>query len=240
MSQSQLEQLLKPLIKPAVLLTLSPSDSAVSANCESKFGGFPYAEKDDSWAICSGCNNELMFVAQIKHPQEQSLHTFFYCFECFPWGLGDEEAGQWMIRSYPRPDMANYVELKSVYINEYEITPCHCSETTVQTLPDFQVLESLSPQAHTLCGTEDPDEIYDNAVNGCDCVADYATLIGGYPKWIQNQVGKSCKLCDAEMEFVAQLDSEDEADLMWGDCGMVYLFRCPEHKNEFALELQCY
>ena len=241
MSQAQLEQLLKPLIKPATLL--SPSKSAqktLPASCESKFGGLPYAEQNDIWPTCSGCNNELMFVAQLKHPQEKSLHTFFYCFECFPWGLENQEIGQWLIRSYQNPDMKNYAEIKPAHPDEHSITSCSCAENSVQTLPDWEVLPSEASEICCAMNEDEPWEIYEQAASRCDCITDYATLIGGYPKWIQGETTKSCKLCHSEMEFFAQIDSEEEADLMWGDCGVVYLFRCSEHKSEFALELQCY
>jgi uncharacterized protein YwqG len=241
MSEAQLDQLLKPLIKPAVLLSLSQSDEAEAASCVSKFGGLPYAEKNEVWPSCPTCKNDLNFVAQIKHPLENSLYAFFYCFECFPWGMGDEEKGQWLIRSYFHPEMKNYTEIKQGDTQlEYAVAACQCTEQVVQTLPDFETLESLSAQAAALCDADDPYEDYDKAIERCGCLVDYASLIGGYPKWIQGETLKTCPLCHAEMEFFAQLDSENEADIMWGDSGLVYLFRCPEHKNEFALELQCY
>jgi uncharacterized protein YwqG len=240
MSDAQLQQLLKPLIKTAWMLKLSKSKEAKLASCDSKFGGLPYSEKNDVWPTCPTCKNDLNFVAQLKHPTENSLQTFFYCFDCFPWGMGDEEKGQWLVRSYQNPSMENYAEIQPAYQAEYEMTPCSCTEQTVDVLPDWNDLESFSPQAYALCGADDPYEVYDEAAQQCGCLVDYATLIGGYPRWVQSETSKSCKVCGNPMEFLAQIDSEDEADLMWGDCGLVYLFRCPEHKNEFALELQCY
>lgn len=240
MSEAHLDEILKPLIKTAWQLKLSKSKSAVAASDTSKFGGLPYSEKNEVWPCCPTCKNELVFIAQIKHPSENSLHTFFYCFECFPWGFGDEEQGQWLVRSYQNVSMENYVEIKPVNVPDYEILACRCSEQPVNVLPDWNDLELLLPQAQILCGEDDPYEIYDAAVSRCGCITDFATLIGGYPKWIQGETTKSCKVCGSEMEFFAQIDSEENSYLMWGDCGMVYLFRCPNHKNEFALELQCY
>jgi uncharacterized protein YwqG len=243
MSETQLDQLLKPLIKPAVLLSLSKSETAQAASCESKFAGLPYAEKNEVWPHCPTCQNELDFVAQIKSPAENSLQTFFYCFECFPWGSSEEEVGQWLVRSYQNPVMANYSPITSTHPPEYEIEPCTCTAKNVQTLPNWSDLESLSPEASALCreiDADEPWEAYDLAVIRNNALADYATFIGGYPKWIQSETTTYCKVCGNEMEFFAQIDSEDEADLMWGDCGAVYLFRCAEHKNEFGFELQCY
>ena len=241
MSEAHLDEILKPLIKTAWHLKLSKSKSAQAASCVSKFGGLPYAEKNEIWPCCPSCQNELVFIAQIKHPGENSLHTFFYCFECFPWGsTEDEETGQWLVRSYQNVSMANYVEIKPVNPPDYEIQPCRCSEQRVKVLPDRDDLEFLSPQAQALFGKDNPYEIYEAAASRSGCLTDFATLIGGYPKWIQGETTKSCEICGSKMEFFAQVDSEENSYLMWGDCGMVYLFRCPEHKTEFKLELQCY
>lgn len=244
MSEAYLDEILKPLIKTAWLLKLSKSKSAHTATDNSKFGGLPYAEKNESWPCCPTCKNALNFVAQLKHPTENSLHTFFYCFDCFPWGSTKDESGQWLVRSYLAPNMANYAPITPPALpNEYQMAACSCTEHPVQVLPDYYDLRKVSPLADALCEKIDDEnsyDIYEAAIIRSGCLDDYATLIGGYPKWIQGETTQSCKICDAEMEFFAQLDSEDEADLMWGDCGVVYLFRCAEHKNEFALELQCY
>lgn len=241
MSQTQLlDDLLNPLIKPALLLKLSNSEQAEHASCASKFGGLPYAEANETWASCPTCKNELTFVAQIKLPAENSLHTFFYCFDCFPWGFGNEEKGQWLIRSYQNPNMANYVAIAPSHVSEYEIPACTCTEQSVKTLPDFNDLEVLSPEAAQIFSENDRYEDYEVAAAERGCLTDYATFIGGYPKWIQSETTKVCAICGDEMAFFAQIDSEDNADVMWGDSGAVYLFRCAAHKNEFALELQCY
>jgi uncharacterized protein YwqG len=139
--------------------------------------------------------------------------------------------------------MANYAAITPQTEAEYALTPCCCTEKTVQVLPDWVDLEILSPPARTLCSKMDKEayyEVYDEAVSRNQCLTDYATLIGGYPRWIQNDSVQTCNICHAEMEFFAQIDSEEAANLMWGDTGSVYLFRCPEHKTEFKLELQCY
>jgi uncharacterized protein YwqG len=185
----------------------------------------------------------LDFIAQIKSSDQNSLQTFFYCFECSPWGLGDEEAGQWLIRNYHQPSMESYSAIKPATVSDYETAACSCKEKPVSSLPDWDSLESLSPEACDICqqiNADEPWEAYDAAVSRLGCVEDYPTLMGGYPKWIQGETSKSCRVCGSEMECFVQLDSEDEADLMWGDCGAVYLFRCCEHKNEFAFELQCF
>jgi uncharacterized protein YwqG len=242
MSEIQLlDEVLKPLIKSAILLKLSTSDTAQAAGCASKFGGLPYFEKNDEWQNCSFCKNELTFVAQLRQSDENSLQTFFYCFECFPWGGSDEETGQWQVYHYQNPSMDNYVAIQPTSAVNYGITPCSCTEQLVNMLPNLDDFGIVPVELENLCGeNDDLYEIYDAAVSRCGCFTDYGTLLGGYPKWIQNKTTKFCKICAEEMMFFAQIDSEDQADLMWGDSGAVYLFRCHQHKNQIVLELQCY
>ena len=43
------------------------------------------------------------------------------------------------------------------------------------------------------------------------------------------------------MSLLWQLDSEDQAGLMWGDTGRVYIFACPAmcHDQALSLVMQC-
>ncbi len=243
MSETHLDEILKLFIKPAWQLQLSKSSSATAATDVSKFGGLPYAQKHEVWPRCPTCLNELNFVAQLKYPGETALQTFFYCFECFPWESTDETRGQWLVRSYPVATMADYVAIHPAESGEYQMAACSCTAHPVHVLPDYQDLEALSPLAYALCEKIDAEaayEVYEAAIARLACLEDFATLLGGYPKWVQNESVQTCNICQRKMEFFAQIDSESAADLMWGDCGLVYLFRCPEHKSEFKLELQCY
>ncbi len=269
MSQKVPDELLHPLLKEAECLILSESEQAMDSSIKSKFGGLPYAEKNEAWACCPSCNEELTFIAQIYHSEQQALGCFFYCFHCFPWGLGDEEAGQWLVRYYPEPKMANYVapkrnqppsssnekiskipaalktlleQLPTLTDKIPPVTPCLCENKKVKSLPDWDDLEYLSPKLTHLCeelDADDPWEVYSEIETKHGCLDDYATLIGGYPRWVQGAVSPKCKHCKQEMDFFAQIDSENEAGLMWGDAGLVYLFQCPQHRTEFTLELQC-
>jgi hypothetical protein len=57
---------------------------------------------------------------------------------------------------------------------------------------------------------------------------------------IQGEAGGKCRKLSKEMEFFAQIDSEDEANLMWEDFGLVYLFRCSDHTSEFHFGIACH
>jgi uncharacterized protein YwqG len=77
----------------------------------SHFGGIPYAEAGEEWPVCPTCKTSLTFIGQIdtksgfnQPPEGVALFTFFYCWECFPWGLKDEVKGTWVVRTYAEPD----------------------------------------------------------------------------------------------------------------------------------------
>lgn len=240
--KQKLMKMLQPHIKPAVVLEVVSDESAIGASVKSKFGGLPYSEANEKWPVCPVCKNELTFIAQLENGRGGELHVFYYCLECSPWGLDDEEEGQWAVRSYINPSMQKYVAVPAPEKNS-EIVPCSVIEHDVRVLPDWESLDSVVPGADDLCdkiNSDDPWDAHSKAVEELGCTTDIFTIIGGYPRFVQGQVQAKCGICNNEMEFFAQIDSEDQANIMWGDVGSVYLFRCKEHKDQFHLELQCY
>jgi len=243
MSKEELAIILKPLIKKAKLFKPKADSGASLASIESKFGGAPYAELNDFWPSCSSCNKELTFINQIHNKDDRQLLVFYYCNECFPWGLGDEERGQWLIKLYKEPSPEKITSISRSSDDEFAPIPCKVIASSVEVLPDWEGLDSVSEIAGNLCckiNDDSPWEEYDEAVARSGCLNEYATLIGGYPRFVQGEASPTCPKCDTDMIFYAQIDSEDEPSIMWGDIGLVYLFHCPEHKNEFQIELQCH
>ena len=243
MSQDKLDALLAPLVKEATVLDPIRSSDAEDASVDSKFGGEPYAQVDDAWPNCPTCKNELVFVAQFREEDRDELFAFFYCFECFPWGLADEAKGQWIIRRYKNPSMTQYKRIAPSKTNECSPIPCMTRSRIVRVLPDWEGLESSSVEAENLCCEIDEDspwEEYSSTLLRNRCLDEYATLVGGYPRWVQGETVNHCSICGGKLQFLAQIDSEDTAGLMWGDVGLIYLFQCKNHPDEFHLELQCH
>jgi uncharacterized protein YwqG len=243
MNQPSLDQRIAPLIKPAIKLEVIDNEQAEAASCESKIGGQPYAEQGDCWPVCPDCNNELSFVCQLKHPQQQELVVFYYCNECGPWGLADESEGQWVSKLYPSPSMEKLSLIQRQSEDEQGFIPCLVNASTVNTLPDWEGLDLVDEAMTKHCCELDDDapwEAYDAAVERSGALNDYATLIGGYPRFVQGAVLPHCPQCQQDMEFFAQIDSEEQADMMWGDLGVIYLFRCAVHRGVFKMRLQCH
>ncbi|WP_020411225.1 hypothetical protein ACJJIP_07930 [Microbulbifer sp. VTAC004] len=122
--------------------------------------------------------------------------------------------------------------------DEFAPTPCKVKYSSVEVLPDREGLDSASEEVSDLyCKINDDSSWgeYEEAVERAGCLNDYATLLGGYPRFVQG----FCTECNSEMIFYAQVDAEDEASIRWKYVRLVYFFRCPEHKNQFQLELRC-
>lgn len=50
--------------------------------------------------------------------------------------------------------------------------------------------------------------------------------LGGSPVWVQSEQRVHCRACGTEMAFVAQLDSDPQANLQFEDDGSLYVFIC--------------
>jgi uncharacterized protein YwqG len=245
MEQERLITVLKPLIRQCTELKLSATSSAVKQSLHTKFGGLPYSEKGEEWPICAKCRKELTFICQIntaecKHQTDTpALYTFFYCWECFPWGLTDETPSQWAVRTYTEPTLEKLAQIECKSDPQYETTPCQVECVLQQMLPDW---DGLAWEAVNLCSeinAQQPWQAYESAITSLACLNEYTSHAGGYPKWIQGEEIPECRRCSSRMQLLAQIDSEDEASIMWGDAGSVYLFQCADHLGEFHLELQC-
>lgn len=61
----------------------------------------------------------------------------------------------------------------------------------------------------------------------------------GWPMWIQGVEYPSCPRCEREMEYLFQIDSEDNVPHMFGDVGCGHVSYCPEHPDVLAFTWAC-
>jgi uncharacterized protein YwqG len=247
----EIASLLKPLAKVATKLEPTKvRDKASLLLTGSHFGGNPYAETGEDWPVCPTCKTSLTFICQIDnlsgfHPRPEgvALFTFFYCWECFPWGLTDEVEGTWAVKTYPEP----YEKKASSIIPPSEqpepAEACEVQAERILSFPDWDGIDywsSAVAEAAVKANPDEPWEAYNSTVEALGGFTDYATVVGGYPRWVQCEATPVCDVCERGMRFLAQIDTEDEASIMWGDVGCVYIFYCPEHPKETKMELQCF
>lgn len=215
--------------------------------CQTRFGGEPYAQEGSKKHICAGCDQPLEFVFQFRPGFNEELigmgplYTVYYCFNCLPFG-GRNEKGLWAIDSYINPTPQQYVKQKQKSSTRRRIIPSAAELKIINNLPDYETFTEKYPKLSLLCEKiyDDPSDAYEEAGEAAGCVMEPLSSIGGYPLWIQGEVQKICHVCDKSMQFICQIDSEDKINCNWGDAGCLYIFQCPEHLGEFAIEMQCF
>lgn len=241
--------LLRSLAKVATKLNPEKvSEGEAYALTESRFGGEPYAEIGESWPNCPTCKTPLTFICQIDttsgfHPKPKGidLFTFFYCWECGPWGMNDDVKGTWVVRTYLDPKDTDAEPIQPDEPEPYPPDACLLLPEKVLSFPDYDELDfHYEAVAERFSDNEDPWDVYEAAVKSLGGQTDFCTLVGGYPHWIQGDDTPLCDHCQNRMSLLTQIDSEPDAEVMWGDSGCLYIFYCANHPREVDLRLQCF
>jgi uncharacterized protein YwqG len=234
---------IKPLIEPRTIINLHKSDSIEDSQFISHFGGIPYFEKGETWPINGKTNKQLSFIFQIINngnlnmPNEIGILQFYYDWDQNPW---DSEESGWLVKVYSKIDKEKSIIIKSD-TSVIQSSYCSVSFSQEKSLPDWEGINELNSDIADISIKSNPDEpwvAYDNVVIDLIGEQDHCSFIGGYPKWIQgestpNKNGKRYKL-------LCQIDSEDDAGIMWGDVGSIYLFYNPVNQTDIMFSLQCY
>lgn len=213
---------------------------------ETRFAGPAYAEEGEVEPVCPVCGERLSFVFQFYQASDRKalstppLLVFYYCFKCTPIGNENEDPGQWLIKTYQTPAPEKFVGDAGL---DDSFLAFSCRTEKVKVLPDYESIEEKYPEIAAICegiDGDDPVSVYEDAGVEIGCAMEPFTSIGGYPIWIQGETERRCKICKKQMEFIGQIDSQQEVQLMWGDAGCVYLFQCHEHHDQFGMEMQCF
>lgn len=226
MNMETIAELLKPLIRPACKLKVARATGVLPTSA-SRFGGLPYMAPGEAWPVCGGCGKPLAFICQVDLRQAKvpvrdrvPFFTFFCCLNCYV----DGPPGSWSVRVHPASSDAA------------ALPECSVAFTDVKSLPNWEGTtrhcEAISDLACEV-NEDAPWEAFNAAVAELVGDAEIRSQLGGYPKWIQGDETPE------DMEFLAQIDSENAAELMWGDVGSVYLFVTTSGEPEFELIMQC-
>jgi uncharacterized protein YwqG len=239
-----LVELLKPLIKKATkLIVEKPSIPPENSQMKSHFGGQPYFENHEEWPQ-SKSGRKLNFIFQVFNnglkglPDKIKLIQFFYDFEQSPWITQNDG---WLVKIYEQIN-ADKLKLISKPAELEKLNYCDFIFEEIDALPDWEGIEIYSVNAQKLSCVLDHDEPLDNFTTACEQLIgnfdNYRSQIGGYPKWIQ--VEQTPRKPNGEvMDLLFQIKSEENAHVMWGDSGFIYVFNDNDTKHtEFVL--QCY
>ncbi len=242
-SLSDLENLLKPLIRQTTKLDIQPASRLPeNSQFESHFGGHPFFEIDEQWPK-SRNGKYLDFVFQLFNSSElelpKNIHLiqFFYDWEKFPWDTKDDG---WLVKIYDKVDKEKVQFIAKP--NELEKSKfCKIEFRPTQTLPDWEGINLYGSNASKLScvlNEDEPWDSYDKVVTKLIGEQDYQSQLGGYPKWLQGDATPR-NTEGNPMQLLFQIDSEDNAGLMWGDVGLVYVFY-DKKRESIELALQCH
>jgi uncharacterized protein YwqG len=237
---NDLEALVKPLIKDAAEIILKKKPEIPNeTHLQSHFGGQPYFEKGEKWPVTKN-GNSLEFVFQIFNtgnramPENIKLVQFYYDFEEFLWNTKEDG---WLVKIYEKLDKDNAVIIKKPEEHE-TVNYCEIEYKAVKSLPDWEGIDSFYEHASMLSCVLDEEEPWGNYQKIAEKLIgeqEMKSRLGGYANWVQGNENPE----DKDFQLLFQIDSEENAGLMWGDTGLIYVFyNCLTKKTEFVL--QCY
>ena len=149
----------------------------------------------------------------------------------------DTGDGGWYVKIYEKLHPENIKTIEKPEEHE-TVKYCEIKYEAIKSLPNWDGIEDYCVDAQKLSCLLDKDEPWENyqeIVQELVGEQEIWSQLGGYPHWIQG----SEKPEKGNFELLFQIDSEDNAGLMWGDCGLVYVFYDNVSK-ELAFTLQCY
>jgi len=249
-TMEDLEGLVKPLLRDAVkVIANEPKTPLKESNMKSHFGGVPYFEKGGKWPQTED-GIYLQFIFQIFNdgslglPENIKLIQFFYAIDGEYMAFETEDSG-WHVKIYEKIDATKTVIIdkpNDEHFGEWDnVAYCEISFEKIKSLPDWEGLERYNTNAQKLScvlNEEEPWESYSQVyskLTGRKQETDediYISQIDGYPVWMQGDDTPESS------DFLLQIHSEDNANLMWGDAGLIYLFYDKKTKK-VNFVLQC-
>ena len=228
--------------RPAVRLEKSTEDT------RSKFGGLPFVESGDfQWPESGG--KPMAFLAQIDLAEvaqvyqyewlnDQGIVLFFYDVEEMPWGFDPNDRGKWRVIYQASPD--TYFEFPGELDNESKFKEQHVRPKLVNILPSYddpnieklglsdeeielyiELDESDEEPRHQIGGF--PSPIQGNHMELESQLASNGIYVGT-PEGYASKEAKQLESGSTDWKLLFQFDSDDDLDVMWGDCGMIYFW----------------
>ncbi len=256
--------------RPALHLIPSPAASGFS-----RIGGLPNLPDDLAWPAWKGAPMSFLAqidLAELPRPlaipelPADGYLYFFYDQDQSTWGFDPADKGSWQVlytTSQPSPDPR---PAPDDIAEEGLFAETSISFREIETIPTMDRLEF--PDSI-------PDDILDEAEEESRdqkeaVYEEYpAHQMGGYPNPIQDDgMELECQLASnglycgdsagyddprvaalaegaSDWRLLLQLDTDDDAEMMWGDCGMIYFWvrEADLRRRDFSgvwMVLQCF
>ncbi len=260
----QLKPKVSHLYKPA--LKLFQTDEVTQI----RLGGKPVTDASFQWPCVDG--EPLAFLAQIDLvelteefnidwlPETGSL-LFFYDVEAMPWGGDVEDKDSWKVIYQKRADTE--IKFPRNLEGEFRFDTVYLKAVKSEQLPS---LERDEAQALNLSEAQQ-DTYYE--LGDREFGDQPSHQVSGYPDCVQNDdMELECQLLERGINLddasvyesdtakallpeaenwglLLQLDTDEDAGMMWGDCGMLYFWVKKQEARESNFDnvrmiLQCY
>lgn len=261
---------LASMVRVGVRLDTAPCHDSELALGQSRIGGYPDLPESFDWPMWKGrC---LSFLAQLNMAEFSSFPSlrdlpgsgwlyFFYDDQQSTWGFDPNDRGSSLIAYVSGGSTLNRRECPSEYLVGGRYRPCHVTQREVLTPMPW---ESTSIRALQLSRDE-----MDAYLEACDTLDSRgkAHQVLGHPSPIQGDMQLECQLVtnglycgdrsgylDPRAEVLRaaadhwrllfQLDTDDHANMMWGDVGRLYFWMFDQDLQNRAFDrgwliLQC-
>ena len=260
----QLKPQVSHLYKPALKLLKS------SEPTHTKLGGKPTASASFKWPCVDG--EPLAFLAQLDLAELTSTFNidwlpetgnllFFYDVDTMPWGGEIEDKALWKVIYLQQTDTE--IDFPRQLAEEFRFNEVYLKAIKTEQLPSLDreeakalnLSEEQQKTYYELCDREFGDQP--------------AHQISGFPECIQNDdMELECQLLNhriniddasvyqseaaqklqtgaSDWKLLLQLDTDENAEMMWGDCGTLYFWvkeqeaKATNFDNVWMI-LQCY
>ena len=263
---------LTALSKPAVRFTTNPFAHEDDARIgQSRLGGSADVGDGFEWPYWK--SRPLDFLAQVNLAEigpfaccstlpQEGLLAFFYDPEQETWGFDPKDRGSWLV--HYEPSSQGLHRIASPDATAQVFAPCSVDFNEAQTLPavDSLVIDDLKLSSH------DADKYYDFLDElESEIEEESGHQLLGHPSPIQGDMQLECQLAwhglycgdssgyedpraaalrpgAKEWRLLLQIDSDDNAEMMWGDCGRLYFWLTNDAMRQRAfleswMVLQC-
>ncbi len=251
--QKKWEQL-KPQVNHLYQSALRLSHTETMTN--TKLGGKPYVEAAAfQWPHID--NEPLAFIAQLDLAElattlnidwlpKTGLLLFFYDVDTMPSGLEVDDNELWKVIYFKQSDTE--ADFPVNLVEEFQFESIYLKAIKIEQLPTLQREEVIKLNL-SASQKEAYDELFDREIGDQP-----AHQVSGFPDCIQDDnMEQKCQQLNAQNEpcdkndwrLLLQLDTDEKAEIIWGDCGMLYFWIKEQDakKQDFdkvRLILQCY
>lgn len=239
-SIQEIEALLKPHSRMAWYPVVEDGENSKFL---SKFSGKPMLLASEVWPCCKNCKQPMQLFIQLDskelpkeadNPFGEGYLQVFYCTNA------TEECDIECEAYFP---FSNSTLVRVLGFNESYDTDTITSEVKDQ-LPQKTITSWLEKIDYP-----SEQEFDDLEINLTDDQSDFALdnqisalpkdKLLGWPLWIQGPEYPDCPICDERMDYVLQIDSEDNLDFMFGDSGCSHITQCKTHRDQLTIAWAC-